>query len=561
MEPITLGELKEAVHGELIGDFRDESVVITGAKSDNRTVAAGDVFFAFVGEKTDGHRFVKAALESGAAGAVISRVPGGTIAAGKAGECSDGHAADTSGTRVTGSLNNSASEDLVPGKFYVLVKDTIQAAGDLARWYRGRFNIPVVGVTGSVGKTTTKDMIASVLSVRFRTVKTEGNFNNSIGLPRTVLRLSHDTEMAVIEMGMNHRGEIDYLTRIAQPTAATITNIGEAHIGNLGSKENIFRAKCEIFHGLADGGFVVLNGDDEYLTRLREGAEKSGAEYCIGTENLPAWEDEESAERKVFHITYVGEAADCDWRAVDIQDDLEECMKFTAVTPVGTFPVTVPAPGHHLIYPALTAAAIGAHYGLTVEEIRKGIAGYVPTKLRMEAKHLAGNIVIYNDTYNANPQSMKSGLLTLSHNKASRKVAVLGDMFELGDAEETLHRGVGAYAAGLGLTEVITVGKAAHYIAEAAREAGDAGKDAKDVREAVTSGENAGTVREAGKGEVTSVQDSKKAVTKVTECADREQAKAAIRDAFGPDTAWLFKASHGMQLGELAEFAESLYSD
>lgn len=502
MEPVTLKELKDAVHGKLIGDFRDESAVITGAKSDNRTVGAGDVFFAFVGEKTDGHRFVKAALEAGAAGAVVSRIPGNTAAA--AGQAGEG-------------MHGSAAEELVPGKFYVLVKDTIQAAGDLARWYRGRFNIPVVGVTGSVGKTTTKDMTAAVLSVRFRTVKTEGNFNNNIGLPRTVLRLSHDTEMAVIEMGMNHRGEIDYLTRIAQPTTATITNIGEAHIGNLGSKENIFKAKCEIFHGLADGGFAVLNGDDEYLVRLRDGAEKSGAEYRISAEGLPVWEDEKPDDSKNFFITYVGESAGCDWRAVDIQDDLEECMKFTAVTPVGTFPVTVPALGHHLIYPALTAAAIGAHYGLTVQEIQQGIASYVPTKLRMEAKHLAGNIVIYNDTYNANPQSMKSGLLTLSHNKASRKIAVLGDMFELGDAEEMLHREVGTYAAGLGLTEIITVGKAAHYIAEAAKEAG---------------------------------------FEEVTECADKEQAKAAIRDAFGPDTAWLFKASHGMQLGELATFTE-----
>ena len=471
MEAITLGQLIEATNGTLLrgGQQEDnigiqpENISITGIQSDNRIVEEGDAFFAFVGDKTDGHRYVTAALEAGAAGAVVSKEP----------------------------------EEYLPGKFYVLVKDTIEALGDLAHWYRERFSIPVVGITGSVGKTTTKDMIASVLSVKYTTLKTQGNYNNNIGLPKTLLNLSADTQMAVIEMGMNHLKEIDYLVRIAKPQTAVITNIGDAHIGNLGSKENIFKAKCEIFEGLEDGGYAVLNGDDEYLTRLRE--------------------DPDKKER--FVLTFVGESEGCEWRAVDIKEDSQDSMSFTAVTPIGTFDLKVPALGHHMIYPALTAAAVGAHYGLSAAEIQDGIAGYVPTKMRMETLQLEGGIVIYNDTYNANPQSMKAGLLTLSHTKAARRIAVLGDMKELGDSEERLHREVGAYAASLQPDVLITAGEAAALLAEEARRGG---------------------------------------LAKIYACRDKEEAKAAIQKEAGKDTAWLFKASRSMAFEELAHYAAGL---
>ena len=463
MEAITLQDLVQAVKGTLLGNCREEKIRITGTSSDNRTIQEGDVFFAFVGEKADGHRFVKAALEAGAAGAVVSKDPG----------------------------------EYVPGKFYVLVPDTILALGDLARWYRGQFDIPVIGITGSVGKTTTKDMIASVLSEKFETLKTEGNYNNNIGLPRTILGLCHKTQMAVIEMGMNHPGEIDYLVHIAQPETVTITNIGDAHIGILGSKENIFKAKCEIFGGLKDGGLAVMNGDDAYLPRLRE--------------------DEKKQEE--FAFTYVGEGEDCSWRAVDIEESAQQSMSFTAVTPLGTFPVRVPALGHHMIYPALTAAAIGAHYGLTAEEIQAGIAHYVPTKMRMETLHLPENVVLYNDTYNANPQSMMAALRTLSHTEAKRKIAVLGDMGELGESEETLHREVGRYAAGLPLDALVAVGRAAKFIGQEATSDGLSG---------------------------------------VYCCESKEEAKEVIRKLAGPETAWLFKASRFMAFEELAKYAESL---
>ena len=462
MEAITLRELMEATGGKLCGEFNDLDVQITGAESDNRKIAAGDVFFAFPGEKADGHRFAGAALEAGAVGCVISKEP----------------------------------ESFIDGKFYLMVEDTILAYGDLARYYRSKFNIPVIGVTGSVGKTTTKDMIASVLAQKYNTLKTEGNFNNNIGLPRTILRITSETQIAVIEMGMNHFGEIDYLVGIARPDAAVITNVGDAHIGNLGSRQGIFQAKSEIFNGLKEGGYAVMNADDEYLRQLKDDGEKL----------------------EKFRFTWVGEADDSSFRAIQIDDSGADGMSFTMRDNTDAeYRVEVPTPGRHMIYPAATAAAIGTYFGLTPEQITEGIRSYVPTKMRMETLHLPGNITVFNDTYNANPQSMKAGLQTLSRADADRKIAIVGDMGELGEEEERLHREVGKFAAQLPIDMMITVGAASKAIAE------EAAAGIRDVRP----------------------------------CGDKEEAKAILREILAKDSedqgsiAFLCKASRFMALEEL----------
>ncbi|MBO5564159.1 MAG: UDP-N-acetylmuramoyl-tripeptide--D-alanyl-D-alanine ligase [Lachnospiraceae bacterium] len=462
MEKITLKDLLEATGGKLAGSFRDETREITGVESDNRRIAEGNVFFAFPGERADGHDFVEAALQGGASGCVI--------------------------TKELSTYRDDA--------FYVMVEDAIKALGALASWYRSRFDIPVIAVTGSVGKTTTKDMIASVLSQEYEVLKTEGNYNNEIGLPKTLLRIGKNTQMAVVEMGMNHAGEISYLTNIARPTMAVITNIGDAHIGNLGSKENILKAKCEIFEGLQEGGIAVLNADDEYLLTLKE----------------------DTALAANTQIIWIGESAAADLRAKEIDCTLPDRMTFlgTAGKEEGTQAFfEVPIPGRHMIYPALTACAVGRAKGLTYDRIAQGIREYVPTKMRMEIHTYPDNITVMNDTYNANPQSMKAGLSSLAALKDVRKIAVLGDMFELGEREEALHREVGAFAGTLPVDTLITVGNAAKMLGEEAREKG---------------------------------------LPEVIICEDKEEAKQALEARLCENTAFLFKASRGMKLEELADF-------
>ena len=462
MEPISLGDIVTASGGILLGDEKVPDIKIQRIISDSRKVQNGDLFVALAGT-VDGHLFVNSALQSGALCALVSHKP----------------------------------DQMLPGRYYILTDDTLKAVGRIAAWYRSQFDVPVVAVTGSVGKTTTKDMIAAALSARFDVAKTQANYNNNIGLPRTIFTIDCHTQIAVVEMGMNHFGEIDYLVRIARPTIAVITNIGDAHIGNLGSRENIFKAKCEIFGGLQEGGTAVLNGDDPFLIRLKNDPQIAGR----------------------FHLIYIGESENCDWRAENIHDEMPQQLRFDVQTGGRHFPVIVPAGGHHMIYPALTAAAICAEQGMSAADIEAGIAGYRATGMRMETTRFAGNITIFNDTYNANPQSMKAGLELLSKTPAARRVAVLGDMLEQGDAAKRLHSEIGTYVAQLGVDTLVTVGKASHYMAQAARKAG-----MKDVRDF----------------------DS------------REEAEKILPQLISPDTAVLFKASRGLAFEKLVAAAQEM---
>ncbi len=502
MEKINVKEILEAVGGQLLGEIDAEKTFVVNVQTDSRAAEAGDLFVAIVGERFDAHRFVPGAMEKGAAGCLVSKVP----------------------------------ETVPEGKFCVLVPDTAKAMGDLAAYYRRRMGIPVVGITGSVGKTTTKDMIASVLSVRYRTLKTSGNLNNHLGLPMTIFRLTSEDEIAVLEMGMNHLGEIDYLTRIAQPDVAVITNVGDAHIGILGSRENILRAKCEIFRGLKKGGIAVLNGDDALLATLRPEAAKVGAAEDSGIASsagaagtaCPGGADIDVeafakmyAEIEAGGFTYhwAGETEGCDYRAGEIEDTLPDRVRCIAQTPSGNFELEIPSPGRHMIYPAMTAAAVGQYFGLSGEEIAEGIRDFKATRMRMDVEEMENGITLYNDTYNANPQSMKAALGILANARAARKVAVVGDMLELEPFAERLHREVGAFAAELPIDTLVTVGTRAGWLAEAALESG-----MEDVRP----------------------------------CEDKEQAKTVLAELFGPDTAFLFKASRGMALEELCGFCRKM---
>lgn len=486
MEKISVKEILEAVGGQLLGDVDTENTYVINVQTDSRAAAAGDLFVAIVGERLDAHRFVPGAMEAGAAGCLVSTAP----------------------------------ETVPEGKFCVLVEDTARAMGDLAAYYRKKLGLPVVAITGSVGKTTTKDMVASVLSTRYRTLKTAGNLNNHLGLPMTVFRLTAEDEIAVLEMGMNHLGEIDYLVRIAQPDVAVITNVGDAHIGNLGSRENILRAKCEIFHGLKKGGTAVLNGDDALLATLRLGAERvSDPDDGSGRDDFEKMYAGIDAGGFTFH--WAGESEACDYRAIEIEDTLPDEVRCSAQTPSGTFAVEIPSLGRHMIYPAMTAAAVGQYFGLSDGEIADGIRSFKATKMRMDVERLKDGVILYNDTYNANPQSMKAALSILAGSEAAHKVAVVGDMLELEPFAERLHREVGEYAAGLPIDTLVTVGTRAGWLAEAALAC-----DMEDVRP----------------------------------CEDKEQAKKVLAELVGPDTAILFKASRGMALEELCSFCRDLVS-
>lgn len=412
MEALTLGQLLQAVDGTLLGEVTDLNTVFTEVCTDTRQMRAGALFLPLEGERFDGHAFIHAALEGGAVGCLTAR----------------------------------ERESYLPGKFYVKVRSTQRALRDLARYYKSQFHIPFVAVTGSVGKTTTKDMAAAVLSVRYKVLKTEGNFNNAIGLPLTLLRLDHTHEICVVEMGMDHAGEIDYLGQIVEPDVAMITNIGDAHIENLGSREGIFQAKCEIFRHLKPGGLAILNGDDPLLATLRG--------------KLP--------QKTVF----VGQGEGLDYTALNVQSDGATHLSCTVRTPDTQILAEIPALGAHMVYPTMMAAAVAEWFGMRGDEITQGIRAFLPTKMRMNVIRCPGDIVILNDAYNANPQSMRAAAAVLSDAKNRRKVAVVGDMKELGPGGESFHRAVGGYFAQAGVDHLIAIGDLARYMAEGAVQAG-----------------------------------------------------------------------------------------
>ena len=447
MMPCTARELCAAVGGTLL---QDSGAAVTGVTTDSRTVQPGELFIPLVGERFDGHAYISKALEGGAAGCLTAREP----------------------------------ETLLPGKLYIQVADTRLALKALASWYRNKFDLPVVQVTGSAGKTTTKEMIASVLSQRYNTLRTEGNFNNDIGAPLTLLRLMPEHQAAVIETGMNHFGEIRYLGEMVRPDIAVITNVGDAHIENLGNtRQGILRAKCEIFENLTPEGIAVLNGDDELLN----------------TVTLPQT------------ILRCGVGDGCGVRVTDIDDRGLEGVACTVTIEGEHYRLTTSAPGRYMIYPMAMAAAIGRRLGLTGEEIAAGVAAYTTVGSRMHLIRLPGERLVIDDCYNANPQSMAEGLRMLAASPARNRVAVLGDMGELGQLTAQAHRDMGALTRRLGLTAV-AVGEKMHALTETDPQA--------------------------------------------QWFATVEEAMPAIRQLFTPGTAVLVKASHAMHFERIVKELE-----
>lgn len=392
------------------GAHSTEDAVIKDICTDTRAITPNSLFVALEGERFDGHDYVTEAFEKGAIAAVCHK----PVSA--------------------------------QSKPIIMVRNTERALITLGCAYRLKYNIPVVAVTGSVGKTTTKEMIACALGASLKTLKTEGNRNNEIGLPLTLLRLDKSYECAVIEMGMTHKGELSVLTAATLPTVAVITNIGVSHIENLGSRENILSAKLEITEGLPANGTLILNYDDDLLCDIKS--------YC-GFDIIP------------YSITHSQALV----RAVNIRED-EDTTTFDITYDGGVYPAAIPCVGRHNVLNALAAFSAAVALKLNLQKSVEALKEYTPSGMRQKVVRKSG-VTVIEDCYNASPDSMKAALATLQTlKKTGRSIAVLADMLELGDWSKQAHEGVGRMVSESGADILITYGESAGHIAAAAAMAG-----------------------------------------------------------------------------------------
>jgi UDP-N-acetylmuramoyl-tripeptide--D-alanyl-D-alanine ligase len=405
MIPYTLEEISGIVGGKLEGTPSPENPV-TEVVIDSRVAGRGCLFAALPGTRTDGHAYVSTALAAGAAGALVQHVPQG----------------------VTGPV--------------IVVPDVEKALWTLASSYRERFSIPVYGITGSVGKTTTKEMIAAVLGMRWNVLKTEKNLNNDLGVPLTLFRLAPEHEAAVIEMGISNFGEMTQLAAMVQPTDAVFTVIGTAHLAQLKDRQGVLRAKTEMLSLIPPDGTVFINGDDDLLRSFPYRTRHIS--YGLGPEN----------DLCALDIVYSSDATSCLFRGLGKE-----------------FPVRIPSYGKHMIYAALAAAAIGLAAGLAPDEICGGLLRYESVGRRASV-WTAGGITLVDDCYNANPESLRAAIDSLAVLPCRRRVCILGDMLELGENRESLHYDCGRYAAEHKVELLLTAGEESRCMAQGAQDAG-----------------------------------------------------------------------------------------
>lgn len=393
MKPMTLREACDAVKGSLVTN--DGNASFDSVEMDSRIIKEGAMFVAIKGERVDGHDFIKKAFESGAVVALCDHVP-----------------------------------ENIEGSF-IVVDNTVSALQKLAEHYRLSLNVKVVGITGSVGKTSTKEIIYSVLSEKYKAIKTLGNYNNEIGLPLTVFRIEADTEIAVLEMGISDFGEMRVLSRVAHPDVCVITNIGQCHMETLGSRDGILKAKTEIFEFMKPDGNVYLYGEDDKLVTIKEVNKKAPVFYGFGN-NMYAY-------------------------ATNITTHGLKGSSMTIVLGSREIVTDIDIPGKHMVANAVVAAAIGEQFGLSLDEIANGIrnASTINGRCRLIPN---GNGYIVDDCYNASPSSVEAALDTLSYANG-RKVAVLGDMLELGSDSLKMHASIGKYACRTGVDLLLTVGE------------------------------------------------------------------------------------------------------
>ncbi len=461
MQKLTISDVISAVGGTpaVNGGYINGDTKITAVVTDSREVTEDALFIAIKGENNDGHKYIDAAAKAGAA-LIISQ------------------------------------EDKIAAAPVITVDDTVRAYGDIARYYKEMYDLPTVSVTGSVGKTTTKDMIYSAIAADRCAVKTEKNYNNHLGVPLTVLTIEKEHKTAVIEMGMNHFGEIDYLASIVKPDIAVITNIGMSHIANLGSREGIFKAKLEITDYFDGHNTLIVNGDDKFLGTLKAD---------------PAPYDDRPGTQKCRIVTYGVKNPDCDVTAHNVVGHGLDGVECDITADGKDYHVYVDIPGVHNVYNALAAFAAARELNIKPETAIRGIEHTELTEGRLEIADVNGMRII-KDFYNASPDSVKSALSILACADEKRKIAVLGDILEMGGFAADAHAALGDEVVKNGVSMLITAGENAARIAARAKE--------------------------LGMSEVYSFNTTDEAA---------EFAKAAVR----PKDAVLIKASHGMHFEKI----------
>ena len=412
MKELKVKDIIKVTGGQLITGKEEE--ICEEFSRDTRTIEKGDIYLGIKGEKFDGNAFWKDALEKGAKGVIIQDIE-----------------------------INEEEKKKYSDRIIIKVKNSLEALYEIAKYKRSLYDIPVIAITGSVGKTSTKDIIASVLSQKYKTLKTEGNKNNNIGLPLTILKL-RDHEAMVLEMGMNHFGEISLLTNIAKPTLAVMTNIGTSHIGNLGSRENILKAKMEILEGMKEAK-IVVNIDNDLLKTWYEANKNNVKVHTYGIQN----KSEINATKIKLR---------------------EENSEFIAKTENEEIKIKVPVGGEHFVYNALCAVEVGKILNISNEAIERGIEKFELTKKRMDIKKLENGAILINSTYNASYEAVKASIEFLASYRGTRKIAVLGDMLELGEYSIELHQKVGKDIAQNDIDILMCTGNFAKYIEEKAKE-------------------------------------------------------------------------------------------
>lgn len=459
---LTIKEMIKATKGNLVRG--DQSRLIKNLSIDSRTISQKDFYLPLTGENFNGHEFITQAIEKKASG----------IFKEKSWEISN----------IDEILKKNPEINILE------VEDSLQALQNLGHYKLTRTNPKVIGITGSVGKTTTKDMISQILGESFSILKTKGNFNNEVGLPLTLLNLEENHEMAVLEMGMSDLGEIQRLVEIAPPNIAVITNIGSAHIQNLKTKENILQAKMEIARNLEEGDILLLNGDDPLLWELRK-------------------------QDTVYQKVYYGIHKHNDFHPAEIIEEEDGCIFYVDLDGKSTaFQLGIP--GKHQIANALAAIWIGYYYGMKERALQKGLEKVVISDMRFETHKISGAKII-NDAYNASPESMEASIAVIENMKGYRRTLVLGDVLELGDYSEEGHRKVGAFLAKGDFYRLITKGKDSKWIG----------------LEAITEGFPA---------------------EQVYHVVSNEEAAKLLNEDLSPRDLVLIKGSRGMQMEQIIEY-------